>query len=184
MATIICEICGIEKEVRPVHARTGRAKFCSRSCSSKSKRGTKSPRWKGGRYSDDRGYVYIKAPDHPHAYQYGYVPESHIVAEKAIGRYLQSGEVVHHINGIKNDNRPDNLSVMTNSEHVKRHGTLRESNVSRERHGVANPFYGRSHTEASKALMRDAKRGKSLSPEHKNNMRTARRRFLENAARI
>ena len=46
---------------------------------------------------------------------------SHIIAEKMIGRSIRDDEVVHHINGNKLDNRPDNLKVMTRSEHVSFH---------------------------------------------------------------
>ncbi|WP_373023367.1 HNH endonuclease [Sulfuricurvum sp.] len=41
--------------------------------------------------------------------------------EKHIGRLLMKGEVVHHINKNKLDNRTENLQVMTNSEHTKFH---------------------------------------------------------------
>lgn len=49
-----------------------------------------------------------------------------VVAEKKIGRRLMSNECVHHINGKRDDNRPENLSVMTRSEHARLH-RLQES---------------------------------------------------------
>jgi hypothetical protein len=43
------------------------------------------------------------------------------VAEQMIGRPLIRGEIVHHANGDKRDNRPENLVVMTQSEHMRLH---------------------------------------------------------------
>lgn len=70
--------------------------------------GEKNPRYKGGYVSN--GYMMIGSKRY-----------SHIVAEKKYGRELRAGEVVHHINGDTLDNRPENLQVMTISEHVATH---------------------------------------------------------------
>lgn len=43
------------------------------------------------------------------------------VAEEKLGRPLAKGEIVHHIDGDKHNNHPDNLQVMTQSEHMKEH---------------------------------------------------------------
>lgn len=47
--------------------------------------------------------------------------EHRVVAEKMIGRPLAKGEIVHHINHDHRDNRPENLRIMTQSEHAKLH---------------------------------------------------------------
>ena len=72
------------------------------------------------------GYWYIYSPYHPNATKKGYVAEHRLVAEKSIGRMLLDSEDVHHINLIKTDNRPENLLVLTKSEHGKLHATLRK----------------------------------------------------------
>lgn len=90
--------------------------------------GINSWRWKGGKLTDNRGYVRIFNPKHPNKTIYGYVLEHRLIMEKKIGRYLKKEEVVHHINGIKNDNRIKNLRLCKdNKEHAKLHN-LRGSN--------------------------------------------------------
>lgn len=82
-------------------------------------RGEKHWNWKGGKFKDVRGYVFVKAENHPLADEKGYVREHRLVMEKYIGRTLLPTEVVHHVNGIIDDNRVQNLMLFSSqAEHV------------------------------------------------------------------
>lgn len=87
--------------------------------------GAAHPRWKGGKNIAWNGYVRVLKRDHPRALSNGYVWEHILVAEEKLGRpliYFGKGdprnETVHHINGVKTDNRPENLEVLLNREHM------------------------------------------------------------------
>lgn len=69
----------------------------------------------------DDGYIAIYFPDHPKSNKDGYIMEHHLVMEKHIGRFIADGEVVHHINKIRDDNRIENLQLMTFGEHARFH---------------------------------------------------------------
>lgn len=89
------------------------------------KKGPDSRRWKGGKSKSTPGYILIYSPKHPATFK-GYILEHRLVAEKSLGRFLKKGECVHHINNIKNDNRPENLIVFgTIKEHSKFHQEMR-----------------------------------------------------------
>ena len=84
--------------------------------------GTEHHNWKGGTYVMSDGYVMEYAPDHPDAPKgKGYVLQHRLIIERALGRYLLSTEVVHHRNGDKQDNRLENLEILTRSKHMKLH---------------------------------------------------------------
>ena len=77
--------------------------------------------WKGGRIIQ-QGYVCIKMPEYHSANSNGYVQRSHYIMEQKLGRHLKRGEIVHHINEIKTDDRPENLQLLKNiSEHNRIH---------------------------------------------------------------
>jgi len=88
--------------------------------------GENSHNWKGGRRKNGDGYVLIYKPEHPRAISDNYVYEHHLVWEKENGKLLPNGWVIHHINGIKNDNRIENLAAMPKSEHSRILGIIKK----------------------------------------------------------
>ena len=81
------------------------------------KRGTKAPNWKGGRQVDTQGYIKVWLPDHPNAKKSGYILEHRLVMSDHLKRPLEKYEYVHHKNGIKTDNRIENLQMLTQKLH-------------------------------------------------------------------
>ena len=109
-----CKICSKEFEVGIWKFGQNRGKTCSKECRHKwqsTLRGTKSGNWQGGEHLNSHGYVLVTLGDGSRRYKHV------LIAEKALGRKLKKGEVVHHVNGNKADNRNCNLLICTQSYH-------------------------------------------------------------------
>lgn len=102
----LCE-CGKHTEVISASLTKGKTKSCG--CArGDANRGKIGNNWKGGRHLDEQGYVRIWNGSK-------YVKEHSLVMIEKIGRSLLKNEMIHHINGIKNDNRIENLELWSNS---------------------------------------------------------------------
>jgi hypothetical protein len=75
------------------------------------RRGPEHGCWKGGRIIDGDGYVRIWAPEDERSNCGRYMKEHTLVMEAILGRRLFHGENVHHMNGNRVDNRPENLEL-------------------------------------------------------------------------
>ena len=75
----------------------------------------------GHKKKREDGYIAIYFPDHPKSSKDGYIMEHILVMEAIIGSHLEDNEVVHHKNGIRDDNRKENLKLMDFREHARYH---------------------------------------------------------------
>ena len=101
-------------------------KYCSHSCHASSQIAEKHSVFRG-KIAIKRGYYFVYFPEHPNT-KTGRVKLSILVAEKYLKRFLKKGEHIHHINGNKLDDRPENLYVTSASEHAVIHGNDVEVN--------------------------------------------------------
>ena len=104
------ETCGEKFLTYPYSIARGGGRFCKKCV----RRGPHNSQWKGGRRMHKAGYVLRWVPNHPHADHGGYVLEHRLVAERVRGITLPREAVVHHVNEIKDDNRPSNLVICPN----------------------------------------------------------------------
>src|SRR3990167_6942534 len=100
---IICKQCGKKTHKYDDHKRI--RQFCNNKCSLT---------WIARHRKNSRGWI-ISPKGYKMIYNpktQKYIMEHRLIMEKEMGRFLEKDEVVHHRNGIKNDNRIENLELM------------------------------------------------------------------------
>lgn len=107
----VCD-CGTEKIQHRVNLLRGEATSCGSKSCRKSVRGSNNVMWSGGvKYR--AGYKLLYLPEHPRAVG-GYVREHILIAEKALGKYIDKKHPIHHVDGNAANNTNDNLVICEN----------------------------------------------------------------------
>lgn len=121
-----CAHCRIEMLQHRSNARRYARAFCSQKCKgAEDRKNSEGQKTLKRREHGEGCHVLVRKPCHPRASKAGLVFEHVLVAEQIEGRPIAKHERVHHINCVKDDNRPENLFVCANdTEHFLVHGSL------------------------------------------------------------
>lgn len=135
--------------------------------------------WQGGKIKTQEGYSKIHSPYHPFKSNTDYVSEHRLVMEQWLRKnnpsnpalieidgekYLPKNWIVHHKNEIRNDNRIENLELMTNGDHTRYHSS-----------GEKNYLFGKHHSIESRKKMSLSRMGKHPSKETREKISLSKR---------
>ncbi len=126
MELVACKKCGKERYVQRAYFIKPYFTGLCQDCARRSRSHNKNPNWNGGRYKTQDGYIDIRLySDNPYysmaSKHYHYVREHRYVMARHLGRCLKTKEWIHHKNGIRDDNRLENLEIHKPGEHIKNH---------------------------------------------------------------
>ena len=132
LIAITCPDCGKTRQVHPYHYKyegfSRRCLHCHCLLMNAQKKGKLGANWKGGRNPTGDGairrYIFKDNPFFPMINREeavgGYVLEHRLIIAEYLGRCLKPQEIVHHLNGIRDDNRIENLILVNAQNHEKR----------------------------------------------------------------
>lgn len=125
------------------------------------------PSYKGGHTTLYGQYIFEFSPGHHLQNMWGFVAQHRLVVEDKIGRQLQDGEHVHHIDEVKTNNDPENLQVMSLSDHRKLHGKkMHEKAMAKlDKKDVLEALEGRTLKDAARILHVDVQTIRNRFPE-------------------
>ena len=121
MIKVKCDYCGKLFDDYPSNVKRHKKHYCNKECEANAKRLNNTfEKWTGGHIAKTTGYkaIRINGKDYD---------EHRLVMQKHLGRKLEKWEHVHHINGIKTDNRIENLQLLSRSEHIRLHASARDN---------------------------------------------------------
>lgn len=94
------------------------------------KKGNNHPNWKGGIKKNADGYIKVLIESTNPYFKMsvcGYVKRSRLIMAESLKRCLESTEIVHHCNGVRDDDDIDNLMLLKDhSNHATLHHKLRK----------------------------------------------------------
>jgi len=128
-----CIDCGKERWVRLEKGNKPRSIRCLQCANKRHFKGrhivgSAHPSWKGGRIRNTDGYIRVAISEDDFFFQMAdktthYVFEHRLVMAQFLGRCLHSREIIHHKNGVPDDNRIENLILTTRGRHILEHNT-------------------------------------------------------------
>ena len=117
-----CEECGKPRWTFCIHRKPTSHVCVQCNCRRMRKCGSEHSSWRGGTFKDGCGYIQIKLTEDdrffPMASKARYIRQHRLVVAQHLGRLLGKHEHVHHKNGVRDDNRIENLELVSPANHT------------------------------------------------------------------